>query len=248
MRNTCLYLLASTLMWGCTHHQEYCELILENIQTNLESGELEEAAAELARGERTCKDVVAEELGELRARIEDVVTAQLAAEKAALEAEEAAKVELEKKLPEYLEIDEAIWKSQNAHPERDAISYVAKRRGLDNEDSIVEAVMVLGEQRQMLQAVLDKSAASGVIGKVKVHGVQRTEIGPFTANLAITVIGCDPSNLSFLAQTAATKAVQNMPASIDGYRASLWHEGIRCSQTSLGTAVWNREENSLNLR
>lgn len=248
MPNTCLYLLAGTLMWGCTHHQEYCERILENTQTNLESGALEEAAEELARGESTCKDVVAEELAELRVQVEGAVTAQLAAEKAALEAEEAARIELEEKMPLYLEIDEAIWKSQEAHPERDAISYVAKRRGLDNEDSIVEAVMVLGEQRQMLQAVLDKSAASGVTGKVKVHGVQRTEMGPFTAILAITVIGCDPSDLSFLAQTAATKAVQNMPATVDGYRASLWHEGIRCSRTSLGTAVWNRKENSLNLR
>jgi len=137
-----------------------------------------------------------------------------------------------------LEIDKAVWEAQEANPARDAITYIANRRGLSDE-RVTDAVVAVAERQQWL-AIRVENAGSGVVGEVQVVGVSRTELGPYTASLSITVIGCpNRSALDFLAQAAVGTIVGNMPKGIDGFTAGLWYRGLTCDRGYLGSATWN---------
>lgn len=152
-----------------------------------------------------------------------------------------------------LELDAEVSAELERDASREPIAAVARRRSLPRE-VIDEAVARVAEHRGRLEAELSRVAGTGIVGDVSREvTVTRTDLGPFTAHVSLTVVGCPSGRLpderlDFLARTALTQLVRNMPPSIDGFRASLWYEGIACSRASMGySAEWSRRTGRLRL-
>lgn len=144
------------------------------------------------------------------------------------------------------ELGHQVWKAGKAGS-ADPVLTVAKREGL--EAGVVEDAMVTyNTERPVMAEYLSGVLGRGVVGKVEVQGVEADDIGPFTARAVVVLTGCPGrSDLPFLAQTAATKMVDNLPASASGYTAILEYEGVGCSRTRMGQATYNAATAKLTL-
>ncbi len=139
-----------------------------------------------------------------------------------------------------------VWKAGKAGS-ADPVQTVAKREGL--EAGVVEDAMVTyNTERPVMAEYLGGVLGRGVIGRVEVMGVEADDMGPFTARAVVVVTGCPGrSDLPFLAQTAATKMIDNLPATASGYTAVLEYEGVGCSRKRMGQATYNAATAKLTL-
>lgn len=133
----------------------------------------------------------------------------------------------------------------------DTVADAAKRAGVTRE-VMWDAMQSASEETRAMRDGLAKGTnaiSSGVIGSVEVDDVRASDLGPLTVFAKVTVTGCPGrSDLAFLAEEATKTIAGNMPASSSGFKASLWSEGIGCSPSSIGNAVYTTATGSLTLR
>ena len=133
----------------------------------------------------------------------------------------------------------------------DAVADAARRAGVTRE-IMWDAMQSAGDETRAMQDALDSGRLAidrGVVGDVEITDVRPSELGPLTVFAKLTVIGCPGrTDLAFLAQTATTTMAKNLPESASGFKATLWNEGMRCSPSSLGTAVFDAASSKLTLR
>lgn len=135
----------------------------------------------------------------------------------------------------------------------DHFKVVARQFKITRED-VVDATWVVGTYQHHLFDEAGKWAGRDVVGRVKVQAVDWSNLGPYTASISLTVVGCPEhprwdghpgrdEKLDGLVAAALKEVARNLPAEIDGYEASLWYEGPSCPIESMGyRATWDRNK------
>jgi len=133
----------------------------------------------------------------------------------------------------------------------DAVADAARRAGVTRE-IMWDAMQSNSDETRAMRDAMNSGPMAidrGVVGDVEVTDVRPSELGPLTVFAKLTVIGCPGrTDLAFLAQIATTTMAKNLPASASGYRAAMWSDGLSCSPSSLGTAVFDAASSKLTLR
>ncbi len=141
------------------------------------------------------------------------------------------------------------------NPAGDHYSTIATRHSMTKE-AVLEEISQVAEYRSSLQDQLDKALAkASVIGDLKVSAVGRTELGVYTAALALTVVRCPDGRpetdeaLRTLFEDGLKKVVGTLPTEIDAFQAALLYRGMSCERGSVGYgATWTRTENVVELK
>lgn len=139
---------------------------------------------------------------------------------------------------EALALDREYRREVERHPDRNAYETLARRHRMELAE-VLEVVASVGDYREAVAADARRGIGRGVVGRVEGHSVAPTDLGDMTLSLSLTVIGCPSraspdSRLDFLARTALTRIVSNLPPDVDSYRAALWYEGVMCGRGSMG--------------
>ena len=151
-----------------------------------------------------------------------------------------------------LKLEAKTWRIGQRHPGKDSVKIVARRTG-KSVDEVNDAVNLVARAREELLEKVAMARAE-VTGQVDTQNVSRSKLGPFTAMISVTVIGCpkrglpDPK-LDFLAEEAMKTLADEMPDGVDGYKVSLWYKGLLCGKKSMGYgASWSRKTGRITLK
>ncbi len=153
-----------------------------------------------------------------------------------------------------LQLDAEYHAEWTRDPSRDIDGIVAKKHGITKEE-LAEEQMTVALYRDWLRKQAEQTIRSGVVGGVEVQGLDRSELGVHTLKFTLTVTRCPEGaperdkQIEFLATTALKQIVQNLPADIDSYQASIRYRGLGCGDGAVGYgAHWTRSAGALTLR